>query len=262
MKDNYVVRQIEEDIWNIDDENEDSAYLVKGNERAILIDTTCGELSIKETVEGLTDRPVEVLLTHAHWDHACYASEFPTIYIHPGDYDLLLQDWEERGITYNGEIVFIHENEEIDLGGRCLQIREFPGHTEGSIVVLDPKSKNMFCGDAIGSGSGVLMAVGKHPCEISKYKQELLRFKKDFAGSDFKMYGGHRNQENGIEGFQDFYNPLSDAVVEDMIVLCDKLICSDEALVWRLQKESHVPQKAYYVSWGKAAMWVTKEQCR
>ncbi|MFR5701374.1 MAG: MBL fold metallo-hydrolase [Eubacterium ramulus] len=44
-------------------------YLVKGRERAVLIDTGFGELSLETTVKALYDNHVIVCHTHTHHDH-------------------------------------------------------------------------------------------------------------------------------------------------------------------------------------------------
>lgn len=48
---------------------ETHCYLLCGTERAVLIDTGLGVANIKKAVDHLTDLPVAVLTTHAHWDH-------------------------------------------------------------------------------------------------------------------------------------------------------------------------------------------------
>ena len=63
-------------------------YLVEGEDRAALIDTGSGFGSLKQTVEKLTDKPVIVLLTHGHVDHAMGAGEFETVYMNHNDDDI------------------------------------------------------------------------------------------------------------------------------------------------------------------------------
>ena len=48
---------------------ETHCYLIYGTERAILIDTGLGVANIKNVVDDLTELPITVVTTHAHWDH-------------------------------------------------------------------------------------------------------------------------------------------------------------------------------------------------
>ena len=62
-------------------------YLVEGKEKAALLDTGTGIGSLKACVQKLTDKPVMVLLTHGHVDHAMGAPEFEEVYMnHKDDY--------------------------------------------------------------------------------------------------------------------------------------------------------------------------------
>ena len=45
-------------------------YLLIGNERALLIDSGYGKIDLKGIVARLTDKPVTLMLTHGHLDHA------------------------------------------------------------------------------------------------------------------------------------------------------------------------------------------------
>ena len=62
-----------------------------------------------------------------------------------------LKPWEE--------IHDIRTDSVISLGGTELTICQAPGHTPGSVVVLETKQNYLFTGDAIGSGCGVWMQV-------------------------------------------------------------------------------------------------------
>ena len=65
-------------------------YLVEGKEKAALLDTGTGIGSLKACVQKLTDKPVMVLLTHGHVDHAMGAPEFEEVYMnHKDDYIIM-----------------------------------------------------------------------------------------------------------------------------------------------------------------------------
>lgn len=45
-------------------------FLIVGEEKALLIDTGTGVCDLPATLRYLTDKPVQVVLTHGHPDHA------------------------------------------------------------------------------------------------------------------------------------------------------------------------------------------------
>lgn len=51
-------------------------YMIEGEDRAVLIDICVGVGHVREFVEGFTDKPITVLLSHGHIDHAMGAPEF------------------------------------------------------------------------------------------------------------------------------------------------------------------------------------------
>lgn len=48
----------------------------------------------------------------------------------------------------NTEYVPLKDGDEIDLGDKKLIVKDFPGHTPGSITLLDPALKFIYAGDA------------------------------------------------------------------------------------------------------------------
>ena len=64
---------------------ETHCYLLCGTERAVLIDTGLGVANIKNVVENLTDLPIVVLTTHAHWDHIGGHKYFKDFAIHENE---------------------------------------------------------------------------------------------------------------------------------------------------------------------------------
>ena len=69
-------------IWDV---ARTAMYLVEGADRAVLIDTGVGVGDLKSVVAGLTDKPVTVLLTHGHVDHALGAVGFDDVRMNPLD---------------------------------------------------------------------------------------------------------------------------------------------------------------------------------
>lgn len=152
------------------DENVKS-FLVLGAERAALIDSGMGVADIGAIVSSLTDLPVTVINSHAHWDHIGGNEAFDEIWIHEAEAGGLvngvpnatLRPWfaPERlrgplpeGVT--AETISypptpatgtLQGGEEIDLGGRCLEVIHAPGHSPGGIALWDEGSRVLFTTD-------------------------------------------------------------------------------------------------------------------
>ena len=83
----YTVRELEPGIYRI---GNSMVYmdLVVGEHHALLFDTGYGFGSLKAVVEELTDKPLYVVNSHGHVDHACGNEAFGGAYIHPLDMEL------------------------------------------------------------------------------------------------------------------------------------------------------------------------------
>ena len=172
----YFIEEIAKGSYKIYERREATMYLVCGNEKACLIDTAYGLTDLKALAHELTVLPVSVVNTHAHVDHVLgnhwfYENEDTRVYMHPADtpiYDavvsgyveMLRQPWVKEAY---GEFIAkldpdavrfpktqdVREGDVIDLGGKKLEIYEIPGHTAGSILLLDREEKICYAGDAI-----------------------------------------------------------------------------------------------------------------
>lgn len=148
-------------------------YLVVGSERAVLVDTGTGIGKLEEVVAALTDLPVEVINTHEHYDHAGsnyrfentaalddaaalkrladgrtaesmmrYKTDEYVIRPYPDGFDVAA--WH---IPSHTPTRLLHDGDIIDLGGRSLEVIHIPGHSPGSIALLDRDSRVLFTGD-------------------------------------------------------------------------------------------------------------------
>src|SRR5947208_16733207 len=66
----FATRQLDDDVFLIAEPPHVNSFLVVGDERAALIDSGMGIGRIRPVAESLTDRSIEVVNTHYHWDHS------------------------------------------------------------------------------------------------------------------------------------------------------------------------------------------------
>lgn len=138
----YSPKAVARGVWRIDEHGSVNMYLVAGNDKAALIDTGEGEPGLDEVVRSLTSLPVIVVNTHGHGDHAGGNPWFDSIYAHPADMDAVRSMSSPKSRFFE-----IKRGDSIDLGGRSLKVIETPGHTRGSVCLLDPADRILFSGD-------------------------------------------------------------------------------------------------------------------
>lgn len=123
-------------------------YIVEGDTAAVVIDTGTSIKNLDAIVDSLTDKPYKVIATHGHYDHVGNISFFPEIYLHEADRNIESAPLQ----AYRGVINPLRDGDTFDLGGRRLKVVHMPGHTPGSVVLVDYDNKLVFTGDAFGSG--------------------------------------------------------------------------------------------------------------
>jgi len=163
--------KLAEGVWVINDNGSDNMYLVEGRERALLIDTGLGIARLTPFLKTLTSKPVTVVNTHGHPDHAGGNFEFQSAYAHPAEFAAIRsmntpasRSASVANASKNGtapdritpaeaaaaqcpELLPVREGHRFDLGGRYLEVIYSIGHTPGEIVLLDAANKQLFTGD-------------------------------------------------------------------------------------------------------------------
>jgi hydroxyacylglutathione hydrolase len=140
----FKVQALAEGVWRIDDHGGDNVYLVAGNDGALLIDTGAGAGDLAACVRQITRLPVTVVNTHGHPDHVGGNFQFDEVSAHPADFEAILR---LSGRGNRARLVPVKGGHVFDLGGRRIQVIETPGHTKGSICLLDAAHKRLFAGD-------------------------------------------------------------------------------------------------------------------
>ena len=139
MKD--VIR-INDNTWRIEDEFV-RFFLFCGTEKAALIDTGVNKPDAREIAESLTDLPLILINTHADGDHISGNGAFEEFYMSPAEEDNYHMN------NGKGRLLPVREGDVIDLGERPLRIIDMPGHTPGSIALLDEANRILVSGDSV-----------------------------------------------------------------------------------------------------------------
>lgn len=178
----YEVYKIAEDTFAIYEPyqfEEALSYLVLGGQRGVLVDTGTGIGDLKKLVSELSDFPVSVVNTHTHWDHIGANHQFDRIacFDHQECIDKLLKGVANARLkeSITGDSIWkplpenfdystweippvkpqklLTDGDIIDLGaGRILEVIHTPGHSPGSICLLDKKNRILFTGDTFFPG--------------------------------------------------------------------------------------------------------------
>ena len=179
--DAYKVIEIDESTWAIE-EGMVRSYLLAGSERAMLIDSGNGAGDLAKVVKSLTDRPVMLVNTHSDPDHTGCNDQFETPYMHPSEFAL----YEER--NPGKQPLAIYDNAQIYLGGRYVEFLLIPGHTPGSIAVLDEQRKYIFTGDMV-SESPIFMFGAGRSMYAYYFSMERLARNMDYFEKIFPAHG-------------------------------------------------------------------------
>jgi glyoxylase-like metal-dependent hydrolase (beta-lactamase superfamily II) len=107
----------------------------------------------------------------------------------------------------------------IDLGGRVLELVKTPGHTRGSLCLLDAQNKALFVGDTFNFISTWLGT--EDSTTITEYKaslEKLIKLAKKYDINDF--YSGHA------------FGALHMRTLEDYHHCCEIILGSDKKYRW------------------------------
>jgi glyoxylase-like metal-dependent hydrolase (beta-lactamase superfamily II) len=210
-------------------------YLVEGDERAALLDSGSGIGFVRPLVEKLTDKPVVVLLTHGHVDHAMGASEFPPENVYINKEDAYIYNGEHGTYEFRKAGLFLmeegadevvpeedftplvpidayndlKEGDKFDLGGISIEMFACPGHTKGSLVMLIPEERTVLLGDAC---NGFTFVFEDYSLPLAEYQQSLIRLNTILEGRYDTVLASHGDGRSVPE------------IISENIALCDVIL--------------------------------------
>lgn len=166
-----------------------NVWWLRGTERDVVVDAGLGVVPLRREIPGLFARDPLLVLTHAHLDHVGGAHEFHDRAAHSADaaalargvpaslygpelaerlgtddvgaafppllIDALPDPAYDPGTYEVGAVALtrtLRGDERIDLGDRILTVVHLPGHTPGSIALLEERTGVLFSGDAVYDG--------------------------------------------------------------------------------------------------------------
>ena len=162
----YTILLINENTWRIEDGGV-RFFLLTGTEKALLIDSGMNVHCARDIAASLTSLPLSLLNTHADRDHIGSNEQFEQFYLHPAEEAL----YQRSGKP--GTILPVEDGDLLELGQRSLRILHLPGHTPGSIAVLDIQSRVLISGDPIQKNGNIFM-FGNHR-DLQAYVRSLER---------------------------------------------------------------------------------------
>ena len=186
----FTVTQLSHGVWCI---NEDlvSCFLIAGSQKALLFDSCLsnGE-ALRDVVDTLTDKPVELALSHADPDHTGARDYFGAPFLHPAEYEHFQSKHEG-----DYELRPIWEGEVFDLGERKLEVVLVPGHTPGSIALLDREERQLFVGDSVSDYWIYMFGAGR---SLDAFIESMKKLEQ-LSGAYDLVYACHGTAQLGAE---------------------------------------------------------------
>jgi len=203
---------------------ESNSYLLL-TESPVLIDVGTGA-RLKETEKRLKahldgKRLSTLVLSHMHFDHTGGAAAIQELsgahaFAHPPDSKALAEG--DGSLTCSGwlgegqrplKISTLKDGAFIDCGNATLEVLHTPGHTAGSICLLDRETGDLFSGDTVFANGGVGrwdLPTGDHDALVDSLARLLkLKLRGLYPGhGPYYDDGGHSHIETGLAMARDF----------------------------------------------------------
>ena len=191
-----------------------NCYLLVNHKTGELLVVDPGDQAqlIEKQIEKTGAKPVAILLTHGHFDHAGAAEELAdkyqiSIYAHEAEKETL----EDPGLNLCGMIgehkvyhadIFVKDEEVLNLAGFSIRVFFTPGHTIGGCCYYIADEKILFSGDTLFQES-----VGRtdFPRGSASDLIRAIREKLMPLPDDVTVYTGH--DESTLIGYDRMHNP-------------------------------------------------------
>ena len=196
-----------------------NVWHVRGRDRDMLVDSGMGVVSLRDWVPMVTERPLEAVASHTHFDHVGCHHEFPCRSCHGAEAHLLRAPTRENTFAdkYVTDDIFtalppepyqsstyavaaapatrlLWDGDVVDLGDRRFEVIHTPGHSPGGIALWEAATGVLFSGDIVYDGE---LIEGTSPQEQAQYIASMERLLalpvRVVHGGHFPSYSGERH---------------------------------------------------------------------
>jgi glyoxylase-like metal-dependent hydrolase (beta-lactamase superfamily II) len=154
-----------------------NVWHVRGRDRDMLVDSGMGVVSLRDWVPLVTERPLDAVASHTHFDHIGCHHEFPCRLCHEAEAEILADPTRAATLAdpYVTDEIFtalppapylstayavksapatrvLQDGDRIDLGDRSFEVIHTPGHSPGGIALWEAASGVLFSGDIVYDG--------------------------------------------------------------------------------------------------------------
>ncbi|MCD8217812.1 MAG: MBL fold metallo-hydrolase [Clostridiales bacterium] len=218
---NYEIRQPDSQTWSVENQGV-RFFLLTGTKSALLIDSGMTTENVREIAESITDLPLQLIITHADVDHIAGNDAFDTVLMHPAEY----VNYFREGASHPAPTP-VWDGDVIDLGNRPLRVITQPGHTPGSIALLDINQRVLFSADSIQDGEIFLFGPMRN---LIAYRQSLDKVWACHAEYD-KVFPSHASL------------PLEPDIIPDLMGCMDQILAGNAS--FRTGEKFGMPIKIY-----------------
>jgi glyoxylase-like metal-dependent hydrolase (beta-lactamase superfamily II) len=150
---------------------------IRGRDRDMMVDSGMGVVSLREWVPLVSERSLDAVASHTHFDHIGCQHEFVCRLCHAAEAGLMAAPTRENTMAdlYVADAMFyklppepyqsatysvksapatrlLHDHDIIDLGDRHFEVIHTPGHSPGGIALWEAATGVLFSGDILYDG--------------------------------------------------------------------------------------------------------------
>lgn len=154
-----------------------NCWHVRGRDADMLVDSGMGVVSLREWVPLVSERPLDAVASHTHFDHIGCHHEFERRSIHAAEADILAAPGRAQTLAdpYVTDAIFtslppepymssryavkaapatrlLADGDIVDLGDRHFEVIHTPGHSPGGIALWESATGVLISGDIVYDG--------------------------------------------------------------------------------------------------------------
>ena len=198
-----------------------NVWHVRGRDGDLLVDSGMGVVSLRDWVPLVSERPLQAVASHTHFDHIGCHHEFPCRLCHAAEAEILANPTRAATLAdpYVTDEIFttlppepyasvtyavraapatriLWDGDRIDLGDRHFEVIHTPGHSPGGIALWETATGILFSGDIVYDGE---LIEGTSELEQWQYIVSMERLLalpvRVVHGGHFPSYSGERHRE-------------------------------------------------------------------